>query len=397
MADYPILAATLAAMAATENDPAGSEDAAKIDDCLRQTRNWLGDFLTVAHNNDGSLKASALTAITSGLIRGTNPVGLVQREILQASILSQDLADNAVTTAKINDLAVTTGKINDLAVTAAKIANATITGAKLVAGTITSTQLGAGAVANSNLAANAVAAANIQDATITGAKVVQNGINGDRLPSAAEGFLLVGGNTVNAVANSLAPKQITGAISIDSDGVSVINLGSANTAYAVIQETAASGSNGGNPGGGAGAYSTRGTSGFNSWNVVSDPAGFSGQNAGNVLLKKDGIYLVHVSAPGYDCGKHRIKVTAYPDAADVDVTNTYYGTSEKNDKTEPTTTRSHLSFLMAVENTTDVLHAKFIVQHWFEALATTAAQTGGFPATSGDTEVFAEVTILRLL
>ena len=101
MADYPILAPTLAALQGVKDLPQGTEDPAKLDDVDRQTRNWIYDFLSIyIDTNTGKIKSSAFgigTSFPAGVIRGTNPVDSSQREIAQGTVGTLDLADLADT------------------------------------------------------------------------------------------------------------------------------------------------------------------------------------------------------------------------------------------------------------------------------------------------------------
>jgi hypothetical protein len=409
MADYPILAATLAALNGTKSDPAGTEDCAKIDDCLRQTRTWMYDFLSVPFNSDGTLKATAFgdsSAFPAGCIRGTNPVGGAQREILQASILAADLATDAVETAKIKDLNVTTAKINDLAVTTGKLADSAVTAAKIADGTITAAKLASLSIAAGLLATDSVTTAKIADNNVTSAKIPAAGIAGDRLVSGTVGQILVGGNTVNGQANSFAPKTASGAVTVDADGVFSFSLGGQSTAYAVVAEVANRNTNGGTGNNGVGIRGS-GADGLNNWTLVDGSSSLVSvlPSDGHIYIKQDGVYLVSISAPAHGVDGHKISVDVQPDATDTLTVNTRHGSSEFS--AAGVTSRSHCQFLMTIINTTDVNFASVYIRHIRQNAAATAAHSFGRPAnldSNGSTaggddlsEIFAIVSVLKLL
>lgn len=88
-------------------------------------------------------------------------------EVLDGSITTAKLANDAVTEAKLSNSSVTSAKIVDGTIVNADIADNTISGAKLASATIT----------GGKIAANAVTATNIANSTITNAKMAENSIS----------------------------------------------------------------------------------------------------------------------------------------------------------------------------------------------------------------------------
>ena len=211
MATYPTLAATLSALAATETDPTGAESADKLNDAVVQTRVWLGDFLGQIFTDTGVLKPYAIdgTVIPAGTIRGSNPVGDVQREILQRSIRAID----------ITLLAITEAEIANLTITGAKIASGTITSDKLAASVFNANALASASVTGDKIAGAAIQSGHIQDLAVTTGKLAAGAVttekiqaraaDGTKLPAGLAGTILVGGNTVNGVGDSFAPKVMS--------------------------------------------------------------------------------------------------------------------------------------------------------------------------------------------
>lgn len=190
MATYPLAPVLLSTV--NDTDPLGIEDAAMLDDALRQTRYLFKQLMLVAHNDDGTLKPGS--ALSDGSVSETK------------------IADGAVTADKLKQIpgseAVITTAIRDLAVTGAKIAAGTITAAKLGALAVetaainnlavTEGKLAAGAVTNGKIGALAVATGQIQDSAVTDAKVA-SGLAVAKLASAGTARLLVDDTTVQSL------------------------------------------------------------------------------------------------------------------------------------------------------------------------------------------------------
>lgn len=93
----------------------------------------LNDYLNIAHNTDGTLKASAIPAQTlGGDLTGTTD----NAQIAAGAVGTTELALGSVATGTVQNSAVTTIKLADGAVTTPKIADGSITAAKLASGAL---------------------------------------------------------------------------------------------------------------------------------------------------------------------------------------------------------------------------------------------------------------------
>jgi hypothetical protein len=438
MANYPLLAATLAALNATKNDPQGSEAASKIDDALRQTRNWMYDYLSAKFDATTNLiKAAAFdsanpsNSIPAGLIRGSAANGGAQQEIRQGTVSDVDLRDKAVTSTKLaNDAAVDanravgTDHIKDGAVTGVKIGTNTVEGTSansagtqknIKQGTISTPDLRDKAVDSVKLASDpavdvnrAVTEHHIRDGAVTRTKIGQNQVEGDRMIAAPAGYILVGGNTVNGVANALAPKQLSGDLSIDANGVVTLGTTAALRAgfnFFKVAERASAGLNGG----GSLALTwnqKRGTA--LEWIIEHETvAGVIGIDTINndILFRADGSYLIFVTCPAYAVGHHKCKIIYRPDPTSPQ-TYEVLGSNEYAHPTFATTPnvtgdmgRSWLIHVLDIRNATQATPAKLSVHHWTElAIATfgLGIRTAGGGGNAGLAERYATVDILRI-
>ena len=133
------------------NAPNGATvSAAELDDYIKQQWGFLEAFLSVGHNDDGTLKMESELLGADGLIpadmigAGIKGEQIETESISNVHLVKKDAATGiggAVTSAAIDNdqilaehlatAAVETGAIKDLAVTGAKIADATITASKI--------------------------------------------------------------------------------------------------------------------------------------------------------------------------------------------------------------------------------------------------------------------------
>ena len=119
-------------------------------------------------------------------------------KIKNANVTTDKLADNAVTTAKIKNANVTTDKLADNAVTTAKIKNANVTTDKLADNAVTTAKIKNANVTTDKLADNAVTTAKILDANVTTDKLADNAVTTAKIKNAsitnskiAKGTLLI--------------------------------------------------------------------------------------------------------------------------------------------------------------------------------------------------------------
>ena len=187
--------------------------------------------LTAGQIVTDSLADDAVTniKITDATITGSKLVSntITATQIGPAAVGSSELADNAVDTAAIVDLNVTTAKLAATSVTTAKIANSAVTfaktnfsdgdipGAKLTANSVTATQIAADAITASELANNAVDTNAVADLAITGAKIANNTITATQIAT----------NAINA--SELANNAVDSA-SIASNAVTTVKIANLN-------------------------------------------------------------------------------------------------------------------------------------------------------------------------
>lgn len=370
MADYPVLAPTLAALAATETDPTGAESADKLNDSIVQTRIWLGDFLAVALANDGKLKPDAFggSSIPAGVVRGSNPVGDVQREILQLSIRAIDIADGQITAAKLAAGAIATAAIADLSITTAKLAEDAVTASKIADGTLVAALFANGSVTTAAIADIAVTTGKLADKAVITAKINDRAVTGDKLPACPVGYIYVGGNVVNGIADSVVPKKVSGIMSVSADGVFSLNTTAEGAAaFALVAEKAATGVDGAQAT--ANAWIKRGNTAIPSmppWSIEKDTSGLVNVNGTRIEVKQDGTYLLEVSAPARCVTSHQIKAVIRKDGDSVD-TETIYGTSEHTGATTNVTTRSFLRTIVSFSGATSTVFPYFEIEHFAEA------------------------------
>jgi hypothetical protein len=115
--------------------------------------------------------------------------------ILDGTVATVDLADNAVTTAKIADANVTNVKLADNAVSTTKIQDGNVTGPKLadnavstpkiVDGAVTTAKLTDAGVTTAKLADGAITTAKIADGNVTAAKLADGAVTSDKLANTA--------------------------------------------------------------------------------------------------------------------------------------------------------------------------------------------------------------------
>ena len=88
-----------------------------------------------------------------------------------------DVLDGSITTAKLANDAVTEAKLSNSSVTSAKIVDGTIVNADIADGTISGAKLANATITGGKIAANAITATNIANSTITNAKMAENSIS----------------------------------------------------------------------------------------------------------------------------------------------------------------------------------------------------------------------------
>lgn len=142
------------------------------------THRFSNIFLSGNINIDGITISSD---DTGNLLIGGNVVFDSNGSLIIATINSNNLAANSVTTPKIAELAVTTARINDLAVTESKILDGAVTEGKIGTGAVTVNKIGAGAVIDSKIGSGAVTETKIASGAVTSGKIAAGAIGSTQL------------------------------------------------------------------------------------------------------------------------------------------------------------------------------------------------------------------------
>lgn len=406
MADYPILAATLAALNGTKNDPTDAEASSKLAAVDRQTRNWLYDFLSVYIDaSTGKFKSTGFgvgLSLPASVIRGTNGVDGTAREIAQGSIRGADIADASIPGSKITAATVNGDRLTDNTVTGAKLTDGSVTSAKLAAEVFTATNIAAGAVTTAKIAAGAVTSDQLGGGAVTSAKLGNRSVTGPALPVGTEGQLLVGGN--GPASDQFAPKSLSGALTIDKNGLVRISQGLAgNTvSFVRIAEQASTGSNGGSS---VNGWNTRGGGAAHPWAVIHATRQFVEVIQERITFLEPGKYWVAVTSPMRGAVNSKVALIYFPNPGVLSLPEVYYGLSA--DSTANVTTNSTLEAVLNVSEEQTRLSPKpfFYITHYSSAaianvgLGQPTSATVPItvtPAIPTPPELYAQVTILRI-
>ena len=197
MPTYENLPATLSALFSTRNDPQGTEPISVLDDALRQTRNWMYDFLTLSFDDNGKIKPSAFSStgpVPTGSIRGASALNGTPQEIAAGSIRNADIADGTISGAKLAPLAITGASIKDISISGDKLIDGSVSAAKLAGNAVSGSLLADGTVAGAKLVPGSVNGDRIVSNSITSLQLGAKSVTGAHLPIGLAGQILVGGN-----------------------------------------------------------------------------------------------------------------------------------------------------------------------------------------------------------
>ena len=119
------------------------------------------------------------------------------------NIKSENIPDNAVTTAKINDNAIVTSKIANSSITNSKLAGSSVSSAKIESGAVTNSKLGAGSVTADKISSEAITTAKLFDRAVTTAKIENGAVTTDKLGnfSVTSAKIATGAVTNSEIAN----------------------------------------------------------------------------------------------------------------------------------------------------------------------------------------------------
>jgi len=172
--------------------------------------------------------------------------------IEDGTILTEDLAANAVDETKIADGAVTTNKIADDAVTEAKIADGAVTKAKIGDGEITTDKIEDGAITTSLILDGAITSDKLANGAVTSAKIADSSVNSNVLATSAvtSSKIATGALTTDKIADGAitGEKIADGAVTndhLDSTVLSArdipmsISLSNTTTPHITLSSTAA--------------------------------------------------------------------------------------------------------------------------------------------------------------
>lgn len=147
---------------------------------LQAEQNLLLRIAGLVRGSDG---ARAVRVSDGSISTGSSSVTAIQ----QASVLSQHLADYAVTTSKLSTEAVTPEKIAASAVTTAKIADYAVTAEKLADLAVSTGKVADGAINNEKLADLSVSERKLADYAITADKLADLAVSGSKIADGAVG------------------------------------------------------------------------------------------------------------------------------------------------------------------------------------------------------------------
>lgn len=365
MASYPPIR-KLSQVDATQ--PAAGAAISDFDDALRQLKSFVKNYLAVALNDDGTVKASVTT--TSALA--------------PLSVTEPKLADNAVGALRtiLNGLFTAVdaeGRAKFAAgfVSHALLADDAVEDQNLAAGAISvakPTIIANDAIVRQHIGPAAVGVDEIENASITSAKIVS--LDGAKItgyvPSTNVGLasnkIIVGdGSAHGAVAT------VGGALTMTLVGTEarfVLSGSSATDAtYALCVEQSPAGNSLACVVGDWTVKTQRGD-----WTLQSGTSTMMAVSARALQFIRNGTFLIRASAPAYSCGKHKIRFST--------------GTTKIVDGLAAcagvgTTTYATLIGIITVTGATPSTPVSYYLEHWTELAVTNGF---GFDVNTGSSE-----------
>lgn len=388
MASYPTISpVNLTNFQSVINDPQFSEDANKVWEVDSQTRRFVYDFLASKFDqaNGDAIKAGTINDTSlAGKIKGSVSNSGAQQAIVQGTVSTPDLRDdavntnkilnNAITVAKIGDDQVTTFKINNLAVTTAKIADANVTTPKLAADAVDAVVLKDDATG----AAGAVTTDHIRSLAITQPKIALAAVGPNQLFAAvAPAHILVADGT-----NKFQSVAMSGDATISSAGVVTLT----QNGLSVVEEKAANGVSGG--GSTALSWNIRGVT--VAWVIKFQTVASLinlGLGAGKISFAAAGVYIVRARASGYKIGKNTIRINRF-NSSDVSQ-ETFNGITQNCPAAGANTTMTFVEARLVIAGGDYIK-----IEHWAEL--TEAVDGLGLAVSSGSgDEIHASVEIQK--
>lgn len=180
MANYPTSPITLSTI--DETLPAGTEDASKIDDVIRQTRAVFKGLLGKIMSDDGTLISDIVFPAGSVTTNALKDAAVTETKLGLGAVTAERLADKAVTSAKLagdasdNTLrAVDATHIKDGALVSRHFATASVPTAAVVDGAITTPKLADLSVTSAKIAVGGVDTANLGGQVVSAEKLKSSG------------------------------------------------------------------------------------------------------------------------------------------------------------------------------------------------------------------------------
>lgn len=377
MANYPNITSLTDLDSST---PAGTEVASKIDEAIRQIKQFLGVYLAVAHNADGTVKAGAVPVaaladaiITYAKIQNvSNTDRLLGRSTAGAGVIEEIACTSFARTLLDDPDAATVLTTLGLGVVGTL---ATVGTANITALAITEALIAASAVTTAKIADANITTGKIADANVTVAKLsLPTGI--DATPTVPVGA--TGGTVECTVGGVLRAVRVGSVLTFSMASTTVATSGAdeAGLVYARVEETKAANT-------GAGGTSAAAWVDRTGW-IENDPADIISISGANITFKKAGIYKIDVSVPCSGAvGFHRCKLYNVTSSADMKV-----GTTSQCAAGVTTRSEIHEIFEVSADNTV------VKVQTWAtNAVATTGM---GAPSNQGDPEVYSILEIVKM-
>lgn len=132
---------------------------------------------------------------------GTAWTAAVPANDITGTIVTTQIADDAITTAKIFASAITTDKINAGAITTAKINAGAVTATELAANSVTAGKIAASAVETDKIAANAITTAKINAGAVTANELAANSVTAGKIAAGAVTANAIGAGTITVAIN----------------------------------------------------------------------------------------------------------------------------------------------------------------------------------------------------
>ena len=177
MADYP----SITLLSQIDSDiPTDVEVNAKWPASDRQMKALLKAWLAQAHNDNGTIKAQAVTAgcyYPLSIVAADIADGTITAGKLAGSIEATQITAGAITSTQLQSRSGTDPATYPGAVATANLQNDAVTVDKIANGAVDTDQLAVDAVESTNIADDAVLTAHIKDDQVTGAKIANDTID----------------------------------------------------------------------------------------------------------------------------------------------------------------------------------------------------------------------------